>query len=503
MLAFIILLLNIPIFCSEHGNDNNSGKSPETAVRTVTKALTISNNIRLRCGDTFYENIVVAGDRGAKLVIESYGNGPRPKICGLRWPGGRNQWKRVTEIPANATFLENHNPKLNNIWRIRMDNGSWKGYDTSGKFTRNNIGAIVNLKTGSLCGSKRVQHFDELSSDFEFWQPYREGKNSSESGIVMDEDACRYLYLYYHGDPNKLSIGVTAGNHGVAAYNLTRGLEVRNIEVCYWGYHGFSIGSHTNVSGCRVDAIGGSIQLNYPIWVQFGNGIEHFVNGTSTDILVSENIISRCFDAGITAQGSSSTTPLHASNIRFCGNLVFNCCHGWECFLRYKNTPAKFVNCELTENIFIDNGINSGFRYSPTYGEGQKLVRDNYSHILNNTGANDDFVVSNNTCIDGNYMCYTRPDDYSSALIANIVYIVEGQRFLTAFFQPYPSIEVPRRADFSSEAAYLSALSTAESNYRRKTGDVWTAFRIVPSSADLKALKQYYFTLYDVTPPEL
>lgn len=66
---------------SSTGNDENPG----TAVLPYKTISNIGKNkrglrIKLKCGDVFYEKM----DRFSDCIIESYGEGPKPVLCGFR-----------------------------------------------------------------------------------------------------------------------------------------------------------------------------------------------------------------------------------------------------------------------------------------------------------------------------------------------------------------------------------------------------------------------------------
>ena len=76
-------------YLSAGGSDSNDGRTPERAWRTVEKLnkdLPAGGTALLRCGEVFYGTIEVKGgsDSAHRTVISSFGDGPKPVICGTK-----------------------------------------------------------------------------------------------------------------------------------------------------------------------------------------------------------------------------------------------------------------------------------------------------------------------------------------------------------------------------------------------------------------------------------
>ena len=56
------------------------------------------------------------------------------------------------------------------------------------------------------------------------------------------------------------------------------------------------------VRGCRIDMVGGSMMLNSQETVCLGNGIDFWLHRTSSDYVIEDNYISRCYDCGCSIQ---------------------------------------------------------------------------------------------------------------------------------------------------------------------------------------------------------
>ena len=111
------------------------------------------------------------------------------------------------------------------------------------------------------------------------------------------------------------------------------------------------------INNCYVHDIGGSIQDSTK--VKFGNGIEVWANACN-NIILYKNVVSDCFDAGITAQINADQSE-NCSNIYVINNLVERCNYGFECF--HRSTQKTIKNMVVENNIFFDEkDITNGYR---------------------------------------------------------------------------------------------------------------------------------------------
>ena len=215
----------------------------------------------------------------------------------------------------------------------------------------------------------------------------------------------------------------------------------------------------------EIDAIGGRIIPEGRGYNCYGNGIEFYLGG-STDIencIVEDCYISRCYDCGITIQGSRGTTAT-PRNIYVRNNLIENCCQGWEDFLR-NNKDVVYENCLFADNIILHSGNTSGFGYQKS--------RFKYCHILGNNVAGDKGMrIENNVFADGNFYCSgVYNNAYRSNLWSgNVCYIESGDFVLGEYFGQRDVLRVRKNKKNSSNEL---------SQYRKLTGDDTTKFVIL------------------------
>lgn len=441
------------------GSDANSGtqKSPFYSIK---KAIAMHpEEIRLRCGDTFYESV-----KSDDIDFASYGKGAKPVISGLKI------------LPQSAWQLSEVAPSGMKIWKVNLalDKQSYKGLQYGGNNILNNIGGFVrvgkSLYDSSLCGSRRVRSYDDLkkadAENFDFFQPVATPSKNTKSGSFD------YVYVCFNGNPDG-NFGVISGSNGMTIGNC----DVSSISVRYWGRHGIAGKSNVTISGCDIYGIGGMVQLEYQEFVCLGNGIEFYVHHPGiSNCHVTGCHISHCYDAGLTVQGSekdpTNMQPLEVHNVTFTNNTIENCCQSFEEFIGGNNPTDIYYDCLFAKNISKNPGIDTGFRYSDG--------RYKRSHILtceNNKATG--MVYSDNVCTNGNYLCVlSYHGKYAQGTWkGNKCTIKRGQDLLGNYKGTKDVIKVP--TDKGSYPTLEAATEAAIALYRKLTGDLTTKFTIV------------------------
>lgn len=438
---------------SSVGYDSNNG-SIESPFRTLSKALESgADTILLKSGDIFYEKMLIDGH-----VVDKYGVGEKPILCGVKIPE-KGAWENG--VLKNGNWIK----CKSNIWRIdlSMEDDKYSGFKTGGASFFNNIGAVVNLITDDMNNCRKVPQYSDLIENFDLWQACP----VEDTGSSIPQDF-NFLYMYFDGNPNEYDFGVTMGTSAITVQNG----DIRNISIKYWGF-GILFKDNVNISHCDIDGIGGFIQRGYKKWVLLGNGIETWVsNSVRHDCIIENCKVSRTFDCGATIQGSSNQNSIKAENIIFRNNIFRNCCQSFEEFLRGPDNEDLYYNCIFENNISIDAGISTGFRY---YDDRYKRC-----HFLSNSNLrNTNMIYRNNVAINGNYYCAGAYNKlYRQAVWQdNTCHIKRGQDLLGNYGGTKDVIKIPtERGIFNSlEAATDSAIS----RYRYFTGDKTTKFIII------------------------
>jgi len=426
---------------STEGDDHNSGLNAREPVKSIGKALSLSDTILLKANDVFYEYVIMHNQ-----FMSRYGEGQDPEINGLRRLTGK-PWKKEDE----------------NIWSIDLTTAKDAGYHITGTTELNNVGCFYFEDRDELRGRK-CWSIEDMHSDWDFFQ-------QNIAAYHKKGNACfDSLYLYYSGNPNDEQIAVSVGSHyGIKLYDSS----VEHVSVKGFGTGGINLFGSSNVRNCRVDIIGGSMMLWGDVNTCLGNGIDFFVSSDAHDCLIENNYITRCYDCGGSIQGSGSgqATP---QNIYYRNNLITNCCQGWEDFL-LNDKNVMFENCVFENNIVLNIGNTTGFGYPK--------IRFKYCHVLGNNYEGDrGMIIRNNTFVGGNFYCsgafngkYT-----SNVWDGNVCVIKRGDYILSNYWGTKDVIRIPtEKGDFNSLS---EATEDAIRRYREKTGDQSTRFVIKTES---------------------
>ena len=437
---------------STEGNDRNNGQTPATPIRSLDAAIKKSDDIYLKRGDIFYGNIELKGKS-----LHAYGPGPRPVICGYKRIV-KPKWKKAGK----------------NVWKINLRDDNFTGVDTRGSSVLNNVGCIHEYDRDLIHGRK-VEKRNELRRDWDMWQ-VSELANDKVRPQQFDE-----LYLYLKQNPNKLKLEFSTGVNGVLLKNGTmEGIEVRG-----FGRHGIAAYTHSTIRDCRIDAIGGMMQIGSKNYVCLGNGIEFWVNLEPVeDCLVEDSYISRCYDCGMTIQGSENSkyTP---RNILITNNFITECCQAWEDFL---NNGKQYDNCRFKGNIAANCGNTSGFGYPDS--------RFIFCNVLgHNHRVRNGMIIENNTFIGGNYYSASPSvPEYKSNIWRNNTLITSRGHWILGYYTGKKDvIYLPRER--GSHRTLEAATDAAIKQYREKTGDQSTVFTI-KSDEEVEAMIAQYKQRY-------
>ena len=345
-------------YVSEKGNDEKDGLTPESAWKTIKR-------VNADAGEVAYGDTVLFERggiyRGSTKLISgvtygSYGQGEKPCLYGsLRNYAEESLWE--------ATSTEH-------IWKLNVG-------------TMKDIGNLV-FDHGKAWAMKRLEM--TLSEDFEFWHD-QEGQE---------------LYLYSStGNPGLVYEDIEVCSNDHIMYGPTQYMKdilIENLCLKYTGAHGicFRHGSkNITVRNCEIGYIGGSMLDET---VRYGNGFE-VVDGCC-DILVENNWVYQCYDAGITHQSSFQPGCVQ-ENIVFRGNLIEYCNYNIEYYVSEENG--------IIEDTVYENNI---LRYAG-FGFGSE----------NRIGS--DTSVLSHIC------CYSRMMPSKNFIIRNNV-LDTSLRFLTA-----------------------------------------------------------------------
>lgn len=324
-------------YVSPNGNDDNDGKSPETAFQT-TRAEIFSRNI-LKPGDA------VLFERGGLWRLTSsvkckegvtygcYGEGEKPTFYGSAYNyADSSYW-----LPSSKK----------NIWKVSVA-------DTD-------IGIVV-LNHGELVGIKKLNGLIALENNGDFY-------------FNRNEDI---LYFYYDGgNPGKVFDSIEIGL-GKSAFTVsaTPNVTIDNIRIKYIGRFGISLCGCDNsvITNCEIGFIGGAIQSGT---TRLGNGIQVW-NGV-TNHRIENCWIYQIYDAAITFQGDNTWTAAaymsdEYKNITYKNNLIEYSTYAFEFW--HENSSER-VSLAVIENFNCTDNIS---RFAG-YGWGRQRPDHTGNHI--------------------------------------------------------------------------------------------------------------------------
>lgn len=302
-------------YISKDGNDDNDGKTPQTAWRTSARIM--------QSVDDMFEGDVVLFERGGvyrgAFLLKSgvsygaYGEGPKPCIYGsLQNYANKDLWIKTED---------------ENVWKISVPDLT-------------DVGNIV-FDHGKKCITKKMSN--KLNKDFDMFHDRTE----------------EVLYLYLsEGNPGEVydDLEICSDEHILRGLNNTHDVIIENLCLKYTGAHAISFSSgarRITVQGCEIGYIGGSMLASQN--VRYGNGFE-VVDNCDT-ILVKDNWVYQCFDAGITHQSSYQPGCLQ-DNITFSDNLIEYCNYNIEYYVSQEN--GRISNTVYENNILRFAGFGFG-----------------------------------------------------------------------------------------------------------------------------------------------
>ena len=291
---------------SSTGIDSNLSGSEKKPYKTISYAIKQNGNntiYSLKCNDTFYLRYGLELANLENVVINSYGNGITPSICGLISFQLTNN--------GNNTFTSTLSEK-----------------DTGVLF--------INNKP--------------------FWKRKTLDTNLNENGTYYFNKQNRSLVLRYN---DKIASSYFATPYTGIMISNCKNLTIQSLTVSFYGRHGIRVdnnSSNITIKDNNVHDIGGVPNADN---IKYGNGIELWMNNLS-NISVINNTVYNCFDAGLTAQ-LDSTAAYTNKNLLFDSNTVSSCRYNIEYFSASNpNTVCEIIFSNNTLKNCMD--ITGGYR---------------------------------------------------------------------------------------------------------------------------------------------
>ncbi|MBO4530150.1 MAG: hypothetical protein J5767_05885 [Paludibacteraceae bacterium] len=431
---------------SSQGSDSNDGTEERPLKSIFSSKIPKSGvEIRLKCGDVFYENI-----KAHNNDFSSYGVGAKPVISGWKiLPKSNALW---TEGRMNNGKWEEK--KGTHIWRLDLNQTGFYGRVNSSEPYENNIGLIMESDTKRMHGRKcefiykedcndpykNPQRNTYLKHNFDFAQTSKSKKSAQPSDY-------RYLYMYLDHNPSQHELMFSTYGNGIGAGNT----KINGLRIEGFSCHGVACGSNVSISDCEIEYIGGAHQYESVRWVRYGNGVEFYVSKTRENGHVFNNRISHTFDCATTIQGSNHIGAT-AKNIVIEKNIIKNCRQAFEFFLSNSDKAKKInydcVGCIFRKNICVDSGEN-GFE-SPEY-------RD--THILSyQKEYPTSMKIEGNTFVGGNGL-YTATNPSMLRLGRNDYYYSGNEVVLWRSGMPKEVVMLKDRKNFGKDGKSVESVT--------------------------------------------
>ncbi len=378
-------------YVSNNGDDNNDGKSEETAWKTLKKVheadLAYGDGVFFKRGDLFRGNFLAKPG----VTYGAYGQGDKPKL----YSGEKNM--------ADENLWELYDSQ-HNIWKYKekiLDVGTLVFNDGEAHSRK----LIPNFKNGKFVlrndTTKEFVMSQEMTKNLDVFCAYSECKEN-ESVPRINNESFGELYLRCdEGNPGKLYNSIEA----LIRINLislasNRDITIDNLCIKYVGAHGIGGGGFIRgltVTNCEFGWIGGGIQFYDAKGsiVRFGNAIE--IYGGCENYKANNNYIYEVYDAGITHQYRVKTKTA-MENIEYKGNLIEKCVYGIEYFLDQLEgeSESRIKNCVMEDNFIRLSG----------YGWGQQRPDIDTPAAIKSwehTNMSENFVIKNNIFDRGDY----------------------------------------------------------------------------------------------------
>ncbi len=320
----------------KNGNDENDGKSPETAWKTPAA---LGKNVKFpQQGTTFlferggiYRGQVTSY-HGA--IYGSYGEGPKPLML-----------QSAKNYADPALWVETEYP---NVWKCteQLINVGVIGFDHDlqdySEDTYNELyGLIMNKDTRGFDGAH------ELCGDLQFYSEL-----NGSTGKAGD------LFVYStKGNPGSRFKSIEIGEKIDIFDGSPKNIIIDNLSLKFTGGHGIGFGTTENVTvtNCVFSWLGGSVlKINEDKRAtNYGNAVE--IYGGCDGYLVENNWMYQIYDTAVTHQRSSSTGNCYQGNVQYLKNLMEYVYWGIE-FYNAPPTAEQLGNAKdnytrLTENV--------------------------------------------------------------------------------------------------------------------------------------------------------
>lgn len=311
----------------KNGNDDNDGKSPEKAVKTIAglyKKIRFPGKgtaILFERGGVYRGQIsVISG-----ITYGAYGVGSKPIISGSKKNYADASLWEQTDAPNVYKLTDS----LTNVGIIVFDHAADPHGNYHDLFGKNRI------------YGKNIAMYSDLTKDLEFFS---------------EKDT---LYLCStSGNPGSRFTSIEIGTRVDIFDGSASDITIDNLHIKHTGSHGVGLSSGNNVlvSNCEFSWLGGSLLGSFgETTTQYGNAVELY--GNCDGFYVRNNWMWQIYDTAITHQGKD----LVMKDVQYSSNLMEYCYWGIESWLTQPSRKDCLHEDFLAQyNVLRDGGYGWG-----------------------------------------------------------------------------------------------------------------------------------------------
>lgn len=348
-------------YVSGRGNDENDGRSPETAWKTIDRLthcyeLSFGDAIFFERGYTYRGMLYLYGSEG--ITISAYGKGAKPILTSAQEASDPSLWELYSEKDGKK------------VWKYKEDVSDCGAIVFDDSFAGSKVLARWSqeeMKWKNWDGS-RFDVFSALTQDYDFFsddggryggaQDYYVGSQSS-----LEDRKVGPLYLRCDaGNPGELFTDIELCTIAESPFddnypyrgNVVDVLEhsvYDNLSIRYYAHAGIGIRDYCVVQNCEFAWGGGCVQI-----VENGWG-----TGRAGDAIVAGGIdqtVKNCFFHDLFTSAMILESPSRDyRDVVFSGNLTIRCKP-----ININLEGYKIENLTISDNIFLGAGTGWGPR---------------------------------------------------------------------------------------------------------------------------------------------
>ncbi len=432
-------------YISNAGSDDNDGKSPESAIATIDKLMSLElvpgDAVYFKRGDIWRSTMTLREG----VTYTSYGEGEKPRIFGSLDGIGKGKWIKTDK--ENIWEFADGVPSDRDVGNICINGGKCWGIKMSrnGKNRAPDSKVVFNGIERFYSGGHDFYDYTYMRNNLEFFHDLREGR--------------LFMYCEY-GNPGEYfeSMEIARKRHVVSG--CAKNVTIDNLAVMHGGSHGIAgltqVKNFT-VQNCHIAWIGGSIQFETEnnVVVRLGNAVEKYGADGCDGYYIRNCYSYQIYDCAYTVQYQGDAGELDScifKNIEYCNNVAEKCNTGLEVWQRNtkpdNNKRFAIENMKLHDNYTLFGG----------YGWGnQRPTKDGnffYGETVFNTTEYIDCSVERHYGILTN--CYAllvrniSPDKYN--FHDNVYFLEEGRKIGGVCENPNDGTGLVWQPDFNEES---------------------------------------------------